>query len=227
MAWLHKVSRNFDGRAVLQDVSLDLNEGEFIALIGKSGSGKSTLLRILSGLDGQAQGHIEAAPRTGYVFQDARLVPWKRVWENITLGVAAGRTARRAMAVDLLREVGLEDRVDAYPATLSGGQAQRCALCRALLREPRLLLLDEPFGALDALTRMQMQTLVAGLWARHRMAALLVTHDVEEALLLADRVLVLDQGRIVSSLTVTLPRPRSRTLPALQVLRERLLQEFT
>ncbi|OZI37944.1 hypothetical protein CAL29_06165 [Bordetella genomosp. 10] len=226
VARLRGVSRRFGRHDVLHALDLDIHEGEFLALIGKSGSGKSTLLRVLSGLDNGAQGQIEADAHTGYVFQDARLVPWRRVWENVTLGHGASRATRRALAAALLREVGLEDRLDAYPAALSGGQAQRCALCRALLRRPRLLLLDEPFGALDALTRMQMQALVARLWADHGMAALLVTHDVEEALLLADRVLVLDQGRIASRHDIAMARPRNRTDPALQALRERLLGEL-
>lgn len=217
------VSRRFDGRDVLAQIDLDIRPGEFIALIGRSGSGKSTLLRILSGLDHGAIGTVHVEKGAGYVFQDARLVPWKRVWENITLGMRASRKERRRVAAEALAEVWLEDKIDAYPGTLSGGQAQRVAICRALLRRPRLLLLDEPFGALDALTRMQMQTLVADLWVRHRMAALLVTHDVEEAILLADRVLVLDQGRIVARHDIRLPRPRSRTQADILPLREQLL----
>jgi sulfonate transport system ATP-binding protein len=217
------VNRRFDGRDVLAQIDLNINEGEFIALIGRSGSGKSTLLRILSGLDTGAIGTVQADASTGYVFQDARLVPWKRVWENITLGLRASRRERRRIAAEVLAEVWLDDKIDAYPATLSGGQAQRVAICRALLRKPRLLLLDEPFGALDALTRMQMQTLVASLWTRHRMATLLVTHDVEEAILLADRVLVLEQGRIIARHDVGLPRPRSRTQADILPLREKLL----
>jgi len=217
------VGRRFDGRDVLAQIDLDIAQGEFVALIGRSGSGKSTLLRILSGLDTGASGSVEADPGTGYVFQDARLVPWRRVWENITLGMRVSRKERREIAAEALAEVWLADKVDAYPATLSGGQAQRVAICRALLRRPRLLLLDEPFGALDALTRMQMQTLVAGLWSRHRMAALLVTHDVEEAILLADRVLVLDQGRIIARQDIHLPRPRSRTQADILPMREQLL----
>ncbi|MBV7482028.1 ABC transporter ATP-binding protein [Bordetella sp. BOR01] len=217
------VGRRFDGRDVLAQIDLDIGQGEFVALIGRSGSGKSTLLRILSGLDTGASGSVQADLNAGYVFQDARLVPWKRVWENITLGLRAPRRKRREIAAAALAEVWLADKIDAYPATLSGGQAQRVAICRALLRRPRLLLLDEPFGALDALTRMQMQTLVADLWTRHRMAALLVTHDVEEAILLADRVLVLEQGRIVARHDIRLPRPRSRTQADILPLREQLL----
>jgi sulfonate transport system ATP-binding protein len=220
---MRDVNRRFDDHDVLAQIDLDIKEGEFIALIGRSGSGKSTLLRILSGLDTGAGGTVHADPSTGYVFQDARLVPWKRVWENITLGLRASRQERRRIAAEVLAEVWLDDKIDAYPATLSGGQAQRVAICRALLRHPRLLLLDEPFGALDALTRMQMQTLVASLWTRHRMAALLVTHDVEEAILLADRILVLEQGRIIARHDVNLPRPRSRTQADILPLREKLL----
>lgn len=223
---LHGVHREFDGRPALAGIDLALRPGEFVALIGKSGSGKSTLLRIISGLDKHASGALEAPANPGYVFQDARLVPWRRVWENVTLGMRIPRQRRRDIALRALSEVLLEDKADAFPSTLSGGQAQRAAICRALLRQPRLLLLDEPFGALDALTRMQMQTLVATLWTRHRMSTLLVTHDVEEAILLADRILVLDQGRLIASHHIDLPRPRRRVQPEILPLRERLLNDL-
>jgi sulfonate transport system ATP-binding protein len=218
------LSRTFGDRVVLDNLDLDIAPGEFIALIGRSGSGKSTLLRALAGLDREVTGQLSAASPVSVAFQEPRLVPWKKVLANVALGLrvsdpeAAARTA--------LDEVGLTERAGAWPLTLSGGEAQRASLARALVREPRLLLLDEPFSALDALTRITMHRLVLSLWARHQPAVLLVTHDVDEALALADRVLVLGQGRIEHSSRVTLPRPRVRDHPELVALRLRLLTEL-
>lgn len=223
---LRHVGRRFGALEVLQRIDFDLHAGEFVALIGKSGSGKSTLLRILSGLDTQASGEIRTENAAGYVFQDPRLVPWRKIWENVTLGVPGSPRERRRLAAAALEEVWLGEKIDQYPITLSGGQAQRVAIARALLRKPKLLLLDEPFGALDALTRMQMQTLVGNLWTHHQMSALLVTHDVEEAILLADRILVLADGQIAAEHMVTLPRPRSRTQPSILPLRHALLSNL-
>jgi sulfonate transport system ATP-binding protein len=158
------------------------------------------------------------------VFQEPRLIPWKRVSANVALGLRTPDARERAVAA--LSEVGLSHRLEAWPLTLSGGEAQRAALARALVREPKLLLLDEPFAALDALTRLKTQGLVASLWRAHRPAVLLVTHDVDEALLLADRVLVLDQGRIGFDLHVNLERPRRHAQPAFSTLRSRLLREL-
>ena len=185
--------RAFGSHVVLDGLELTIGEGEFVALLGHSGSGKSTLLRAVAGLDPETTGRLRVVRRRSVVFQDARLVPWKRVLSNIQLG-ADPEQRRRGRA--LLAEVGLAGRERSWPKTLSGGEAQRVALARALSREPQLLLLDEPFGALDALTRIKMHALLAELLERRRPAVLLVTHDVDEALRLAARVLVLGDGVI-------------------------------
>jgi sulfonate transport system ATP-binding protein len=218
------LTRAFDGRAVLDGVDLDIAPGEFVAMLGVSGTGKSTLLRALAGLDREVTGELTVPGTVAVAFQEPRLLPWRRVLANVGLGLRArdpAAAARRA-----LDEVGLTDRAGAWPLTLSGGEAQRAALARALVREPSLLLLDEPFSALDALTRIAMHRLVLRLWESHRPAVLLVTHDVDEALILADRVLVLASGRIVFSGPVDLPRPRDRDNPGLTALRHRLLTEL-
>lgn len=198
--------KEFGSRRVLDGLDLAVRQGEFVALLGRSGSGKSTLLRILSGLDSDISGQSAVDGTVSIAFQQPRLLDWRKVWRNVVLGLKTDDprgTAQRALA-----EVQLGDRADAWPRTLSGGEAQRVSLARALVREPNLLLLDEPFAALDALTRLAMHRLVSQLWATHRPAVLLVTHDVDEALILADRILVLDTGRIVAEHVVTEPRPR-------------------
>ncbi len=212
------------GPNILDGLDLTIRAGEFVALLGRSGSGKSTLLRTLAGLDEAPAGTVMVPAERAVVFQEPRLIPWKRVWANVALGLRTPDARERAVAA--LSEVGLSHRLDAWPLTLSGGEAQRAALARALVREPKLLLLDEPFAALDALTRLKTQGLVASLWRTHRPAVLLVTHDVDEALLLADRVLVLDQGRIGFDLRVNLDRPRRHAQPAFATLRSRLLREL-
>ncbi len=216
------LTRRFGGPAVLDALDLDIAPGEFVALLGRSGSGKTTLLRTLAQLDPVVEGSVTAPDRRAVVFQEARLLPWRRVWENVALGLRASEPKQLALAA--LQEVGLSHRVDAWPATLSGGEAQRAGLARALVREPELLLLDEPFAALDALTRLKMQGMVAELWRRHRCAVLLVTHDVDEALLLADRVMVLEHGRIATALTIDSPRPRRMSDPAIEAWRTHLLE---
>lgn len=213
--------RDFAGRRVLDALQLDIRAGEFVALLGRSGCGKSTLLRVLAGLDREIAGEVLVPRRKAVAFQAPRLMPWLRVWRNVLLGLP-GRP-RRAVAARALAEVGLGHRADAWPKTLSGGEAQRASLARALVRDPDLLLLDEPFGALDALTRITAQRLVARLWQERGCAVLLVTHDVEEALLLADRVLVMEGGRIAYETAVELPRPRDVTDPRWAELRARLL----
>jgi sulfonate transport system ATP-binding protein len=213
-------SRTFGETTVLHDLDLEIASGEFVALLGRSGSGKTTLLRTLAGLDGAAGQDVTTPSARAVVFQDARLLPWKRVWRNVALGLSGPDVRERAQAA--LGEVGLSHRLDAWPATLSGGEAQRAALARALVREPQLLLLDEPFAALDALTRIKMHQMVLGLWKAHSPAVLLVTHDVDEAIALADRVLVLDAGRIAAVEHITLPRPREVD-GAFQAIRRRLL----
>jgi sulfonate transport system ATP-binding protein len=213
------LTRAFAGRTVLDELDVDLAAGQFVALLGASGGGKSTLLKILADLDKPDRAAELTVPQHRAVaFQSPRLMPWKRVWQNVVLGLP-GRPDR-ARAVEGLAEVGLAERADAWPKTLSGGEAQRAALARALVRTPELLLLDEPFAALDALTRLKAQRLVHQLWSRHGFTVLLVTHDVDEALLLAERILVLDQGRIAHDVTVDIPQPRTTPDPE---LRRRLL----
>ncbi|MFB7505490.1 ABC transporter ATP-binding protein, partial [Streptomyces broussonetiae] len=187
------------------------------------GSGKSTLLRAIAGIDhGVAgDGRLTAPEGVSVVFQDSRLLPWRRVLDNVLLGADGKGAVARGRAA--LAEVGLGGRERAWPGELSGGEAQRAALARALVSEPELLLADEPFGALDALTRIRMHHLLRALWTRHRPSVLLVTHDVDEAIVLADRVLVLDQGRIALDLTIDHPHPRSYREPVLGEYRDRLL----
>ena len=220
-----EVGKSFGDRTVLDGLDVTVARGEFVALLGASGSGKTTLLRILAGLEAASDGDVLVPELRTVVYQEPRLVASMRVWRNVVIGLPSA-SATRSPATDALREVGLEDRADAWPGTLSGGEAQRVALARALVREPRLLLLDEPFAALDALTRLKMQDLVADLCARHRPGVLLVTHDVEEAVLLADRVLVLREGRISLDVAVDLPRPRRIGGAPFGALRDRLLAEL-
>ncbi|HWK48047.1 MAG TPA: ABC transporter ATP-binding protein [Stellaceae bacterium] len=215
------LTRAFGPRVVLDRLDLSLQPGEFVALLGRSGSGKSTLLRVLSGLDEVPGAVAQLPPRRTMVFQEPRLMPWKRVLANVALGLR--RPDAQAVARAALAEVGLEGREAAWPKSLSGGEAQRVALARALVREPDLLLLDEPFAALDALTRIRMHALVSELWRRHRPAILLVTHDVWEAVMLADRVLLLEGGRVVHGVTIDVPHPRRRGDGRLAVLEDELL----
>ncbi|MFP5020676.1 ABC transporter ATP-binding protein [Pseudonocardia phyllosphaerae] len=228
-ARVHGLVREFGGRRILDDLDLTIGDGEFVALLGRSGSGKSTLLRLLAGLDSAGDtgvsGTVEVPGSVAVAFQEPRLLPWRVVRDNVSLGLhrdlggdTAARVAERALA-----EVGLTERADAWPLTLSGGEAQRASLARALVREPQLLLLDEPFGALDALTRITMHRLVLDLWRRHRPGVLLVTHDVDEALLLADRVLVLADGRIAAEHH---PGDRPRDADRLAPLRRTVLDEL-
>ncbi|WP_019931834.1 ABC transporter ATP-binding protein [Nocardia sp. BMG111209] len=218
------LTKAFGDRTVLDGIDLRIERGEFVALLGRSGSGKSTLLRALAGLDHEHGGELTVGGDVAVAFQEPRLVPWKRVRANLTLGLR-GRDPKAA-ADAALAEVGLSDHADAWPLTLSGGEAQRAALARALVRDPDLLLLDEPFSALDALTRITIHTLVLELWAKHRPGVLLVTHDVDEALLLADRALVLADGRLAREIRVDLPRPRRRDHPRFTTLRGELLREL-
>jgi sulfonate transport system ATP-binding protein len=218
------LTRAFGERRILDDLDLEIAPGEFVALIGRSGSGKSTLLRALAGLDRDLAGELTVNGTVAVAFQEPRLLPWKRVWANVCLGLRADDP--RSVADAALAEVDLTERAGAWPLTLSGGEAQRASLARALVREPTLLLLDEPFSALDALTRIAMHRLVLRLWAHHGPAVLLVTHDVDEAIALADRVLVLSGGQIGLSCRVEAPRPRDRDQPVLVELRNRLLAEL-
>jgi sulfonate transport system ATP-binding protein len=222
VARVHGLVKWFGNRRVLDGLELEIAEGEFVALLGRSGSGKSTLLRILAGLDSEVDGESVVDTTVSVAFQQPRLLPWRRVWRNITLGL---RTEdERGTADRALAEVQLADRAGAWPRTLSGGEAQRVSLARALVREPGLLLLDEPFAALDALTRLAMYELVTQLWQRHRPAVLLVTHDVDEALALADRILVLADGRITAEHRPSAGRPR--TIAERTELRTRVLSDL-
>ncbi|MCU1373313.1 MAG: transporter related protein [Actinomycetia bacterium] len=218
------VRRAFGDRVVLDGLELDIQPGEFVALLGRSGSGKSTFLRGLAGLDPEVEGSLLVPSRRAVVFQEPRLLPWRRVLENVVLGLGDRNAKERGRAA--LDEVGLDDHHRAWPVTLSGGEAQRASLARALVRDPELLLLDEPFGALDALTRIRMHALLQELCARHRPAVLLVTHDVDEAILLADRVLVLRDGRFSLDRQVEVPTPRLRSDDEFARLRSVLLAEL-
>ena len=215
-------TRRYGENTVIDDLSLEIEPGEFVALVGRSGCGKTTLLRALAGLDDVQGQDVRVPSSRAVVYQDARLLPWKKVWQNVALGLRGAHIAERARAA--LHEVGLAQRLDAWPLTLSGGEAQRVALARALVREPELLLLDEPFAALDALTRIKMHELVLNLWHRHRPAVVLVTHDVDEAIAMADRVLVLERGRIAIEERISAARPRDAAYA--QSLRQTLLRHL-
>lgn len=220
---LRGVSRAFGDKVVLDGVDLTIRRGEFVALLGRSGSGKSTLLRGIAGLDPDVSGDIAVPQRRSVVFQDPRLLPWKRAIDNVVLGLPRSARDRGRQA---LAEVELAEHERSWPGTLSGGEAQRVALARALVRQPELVLLDEPFGALDALTRIKMHTLLQQLCRSHQPAVLLVTHDVDEAILLADRVAVLTDGRLSLDEPVDVPNPRLRGDAAFGALRSRLLAEL-
>jgi sulfonate transport system ATP-binding protein len=211
--------RRFGDNSIIEGLDLDIAPGEFVSLLGRSGSGKTTLLRTLAGLDGTGGQDVTIPDSRAVVYQDARLLPWKRVWRNVALGLKGQNVRARAEAA--LREVGLGHRLEAWPLTLSGGEAQRTALARALVREPRLLLMDEPFAALDALTRLRVHELVLRLWRIHSPSVMLVTHDVDEAIALSDRILVLDKGRIVAEERIDTPRGERLALTV--DLREKLL----
>ena len=226
---LDEVKKTYGDIKALEDISLTVEKGEFIVLCGASGCGKSTLLRLLAGLETPTAGDVlagttplaEIQEDTRMMFQDARLLPWKSVIDNVGLGLKGQwrDAARRALAA-----VGLENRAGEWPAALSGGQKQRVALARALIHRPGLLLLDEPLGALDALTRLEMQDLIVSLWQEHGFTVLLVTHDVSEAVAMADRVLLIEEGKIGLDLTVDIPRPRRLGSVRLAELEAEVLQ---
>ncbi len=224
------VVKSYGQRRVLDGVDLRLGAGEFVAIVGRSGCGKSTLLRLIAGLEQATAGEvlIDGQPLRGhrdhvrFMFQDARLLPWKRVVDNVALGLDGPHARDRAL--EALQQVGLADRQHDWPAVLSGGQRQRVALARALVHRPRLLLLDEPLGALDALTRIEMQQLIERLWREHGFTALLVTHDVSEAVALADRVVLIEDHVVSFDERNPLPRPRSRGNASFAALEERVLQ---
>ncbi len=212
---LNNIGKRYGNNTVLNELDLHIPAGQFVAVVGRSGGGKSTLLRLLAGLEKPNAGELLAGngplaasqQETRMMFQDARLLPWKTVIDNVGLGL---KGKWRDAALDALAAVGLENRAGEWPAALSGGQKQRVALARALIHRPGLLLLDEPLGALDALTRLEMQDLIESLWLSQGFTVLLVTHDVSEAVAMADRVLLIEDGKIGLDLTVDLPRPRRK-----------------
>jgi ABC-type nitrate/sulfonate/bicarbonate transport system ATPase subunit len=224
------------GRPVLKDIDLEIGDGEFVAIVGRSGCGKSTLLRLLAGLDRQHEGRLlhDGAPitgtdlRRGVVFQDHRLFPWLSVADNVMLALAElplPAAAKRARVVERLRSLGLGNHVDAYPKAISGGMAQRVAIARALVNRPPVLLLDEPFSALDAITRGRLQQELLALWRDEGLTVVIVTHDIEEAVLLSQRVVVLDQS-VQRIQAIDLPHPRRRGDPAFGAMHDRLLLDF-
>ena len=232
---LSGLTRSFGDLEVLKGIDLDIPAGQFLAIVGRSGCGKSTLLRILAGLDRQTTGNLrigrdgdahDAAPRL--MFQEPRLLPWARVMDNVAVGLGHDREAidGRSRASAALAAVGLSDKARAWPAVLSGGQKQRVALARALVSRPRFLALDEPLGALDALTRIEMQSLLEGVWRAQGFTAVLVTHDVAEAITLADRVVMIEDGRIALDVAITLPRPRRRGSADLARLEAEILKHL-
>lgn len=231
---LEAVERRFGERVVLDRLSLAVGAGEFIGVVGKSGCGKSTLLRLLAGLDAADGGRIESDGRklageggdVRIMYQDARLLPWQSVADNVALGLKGRRRHVRTRALEALDQVGLADRADEWPSRLSGGQRQRVALARALVHRPRLLLLDEPLGALDALTRIEMHRLIERIWREHRFTAVLVTHDVSEAVALADRIVLIEDGRVALDQEVALSRPRARGDAAFAALEGRVLDRL-
>ncbi|RCJ26157.1 aliphatic sulfonate ABC transporter ATP-binding protein [Nostoc minutum NIES-26] len=223
------LTKTFGNQTVLNSLNLEVAAGEFVAIVGRSGCGKSTLLRLVSGLDKATSGGIlldeeplhRLSRSVTVMFQDPRLLPWKRVIENVGLGLQGNWRERALWA---LEKVGLKDRAGEWPSVLSGGQRQRVSLARALVSQPRLLLLDEPLGALDALTRLEMQHLIENLWQERRFTAFLVTHDVEEAVALADRVILIEDGYIAMDVAVNLPRPRDRAGEVFVNIRETVLE---
>jgi sulfonate transport system ATP-binding protein len=232
---LRGITKAFGAQTVLHGIDLDIPAGQFVAIVGRSGCGKSTLLRLLAGLDRPTAGTIEIdgasagwQDRVRLMFQEPRLLPWQRVAANVEVGLshAPRGPARRRQAIEALGQVGLSGREGEWPAILSGGQKQRVALARALVSHPRILAFDEPLGALDALTRIEMQALIDQVWQDKGFTAIVVTHDVSEAVALADRVLLLDAGRVEMDITVDLPRPRRHGDPAAALLEGRILDRL-
>lgn len=220
------VYKTFGELDVLRGVNLQAEPGQFLVVVGESGGGKSTLLRIMAGVEKPDGGEVHIDHPVGVVFQDSRLIPWKQVWQNVSFGLPSHQSKNRTLAVQALKEVGLAEWADVWPRTLSGGQAQRVALARALVKKPKLLLLDEPLGALDALTRLQMHALLRKLWKEHQFTALQITHDVDEAISLGDRIVVLADGQIIDSIELDFPGPRKHSAPGFDAVRKRLLRQL-
>jgi sulfonate transport system ATP-binding protein len=232
---LRGVAKAFGAHRVLRGIDLDITPGEFVAIVGRSGCGKSTLLRLIAGLDTPSAGSIAIDRQaTGWrdhvrlMFQEPRLLPWQRVVANVEVGLmhARDRCVRRRQAEATLVQVGLAGREHDWPTVLSGGQKQRVALARALVSHPRLLALDEPLGALDALTRIEMQDLIETVWQDKGFTAIVVTHDVSEAVALADRILLLEDGLVAMDMVVDLPRPRRRGDPRAAAIEGRILDRL-
>jgi ABC-type nitrate/sulfonate/bicarbonate transport system ATPase subunit len=228
--------RNGADKPVLADITLTVERGEFVAILGPSGCGKSTILRLIAGLDQPTSGDVAVGGRAvsvtddrcAVVFQEPRLLPWRTVAANVALGAGRRKGSQRDRIDELLAEIGLADAAGAWPHQLSGGMAQRVALARGLAAEPDVLLLDEPFAALDALTRLKMQDLLLQVRERHHQSVVLVTHDIDEALYLADRIVILGESpaRVVATHTITVPRPRDRSHPVIGRLRDDILRRF-
>jgi sulfonate transport system ATP-binding protein len=218
------LKRCYGDRIVIRSLNLQIERGEFVILLGESGCGKTTLLRALAGLDPIDGGQIDGPSRPAVVFQEQRLLPWDSLWRNVSLGLPEKDSRKLAGAA--LAEVGLGDRLDDWPRNLPGGQAQRVALARALVQQPKLLLLDEPFAALDALTRIRMQTLVKALVEKYQPGVLLVTHDVDEAMTLGDRALVMRDGSIARAYAISPAARKHRSHPEAIELRDRLLADL-
>lgn len=227
--------KSFGHNEVLRGIDLHIPAGQSVAIVGKSGCGKSTLLRLIAGLEKPTAGIIEFGDHEGnpsdhvrVMFQEPRLLPWARVLSNVEVGLGRNRDSddAKSRAEEALEEVGLKEKRDQWPAVLSGGQKQRVALARALVSHPRILAFDEPLGALDALTRISMQRLLERVWHDQGFTAILVTHDVSEAVALADRVLVIEDGRIAQDINVDLLRPRQRGSADLAALEGTILREL-
>jgi len=230
---IRSLRKSFGDNEVLRGIDLHIPAGQFVAIVGQSGCGKSTLLRLIAGLEAATAGTISfgeevRAADIREMFQEPRLLPWARVLGNVEVGLGRERNSpdAQARAAKALDEVGLGDKRGQWPATLSGGQKQRVALARALVSHPRVLALDEPLGALDALTRISMQQLLEQVWRDQSFTAILVTHDVAEAVALADRVLVIDDGQIAHDVDIAIPRPRRRGSADLAALEGSILRHL-
>jgi sulfonate transport system ATP-binding protein len=234
---IRQLRKSFGPNPVLRGIDLHIRAGEFVAIVGRSGCGKSTLLRLLLGLEQPSEGEFQFGASTNQktqsgairmMFQEPRLLPWASVLANVEVGLGKEYSSRdaRERAIETVREVGLEDRRNHWPSVLSGGQKQRVALARALVSRPHLLAFDEPLGALDALTRISMQRLIERVWLDQRFTAIMVTHDAAEAVTLADRVLVIENGRIALDHRIDLPRPRERGSPEVAAIEGRILREL-
>jgi len=230
---IRDLCKSFGDNEVLRGIDLHIPAGQSVAIVGRSGCGKSTLLRLIAGLDTATAGSIDfgeeaRAEDIRVMFQEPRLLPWARVLSNVEVGLGRERASpdAQARAESALVEVGLGDKRAQWPAVLSGGQKQRVALARALVSQPRVLAFDEPLGALDALTRISMQRLLERVWHDQGFTAILVTHDVAEAVALADRVLVIEDGRIAEDFSVDVPRPRRRGSAELAALEGAILKNL-